>query len=152
MARTVVVGQETYKLRNIVGVWLGLPIITFGIYSFVWYYKINSEARRYLGDDRISPGISLLAFSLGGLLIVPPFISVYNTGKRIQRMQVQAGLQSQIEPVLCLVLCFVLGLETLYMQSHLNRIWEAAGAGTPGSQDLALPTVDTGFSESPPRR
>jgi hypothetical protein len=71
MARSVVVGGEQYKIRNIVGVWLGLPLITLGIYHFVWWYKINNEARRYLRDVRISPGLSLLAILVGWLLIVP---------------------------------------------------------------------------------
>jgi Domain of unknown function (DUF4234) len=29
------------KRRNPLGVWLGLPLITLGIYVFVWYYKIH---------------------------------------------------------------------------------------------------------------
>jgi hypothetical protein len=124
MAQTVVVGGETFKRRNIVGVWLGLPLITLGIYHFVWYYKINDEARRYLKDNSIRPGMSLLAISLGIFLIVPPFLSVYRTCGRIQRMEEQAGLTSTIEPVLGLILAF-LGFHSLYMQSHLNRIWDA---------------------------
>ncbi|MDQ6712097.1 MAG: DUF4234 domain-containing protein, partial [Candidatus Dormibacteraeota bacterium] len=48
MAQNVVVDGETFKRRNVVGVWLGLPLITFGIYHIVWYYKINNEARRFL--------------------------------------------------------------------------------------------------------
>jgi len=124
MAQIVVVGSQTFKRRNIIGVWLGLPLITLGIYHLVWYYKINNEARRYLADDKISPGISLLAITLGAFLIIPPFVSVYNTGSRIARMQERAGLDSRIEPVLGLLLTFVFGLHTLYMQSHLNRIWD----------------------------
>ena len=124
MAKEVVVDNETYKERNVAGVWLGLPLITLGIYTLVWYYKINNEARRYLRDDSIKPGMSLLAFTLGAILIVPPFISLYNTGKRIQRMQQQAGLTSQIEPVFCILLTFLLRLETLYMQAALNEIWQ----------------------------
>ncbi len=76
MARTLVIGNETFKRRNIVGVWLGLPLITFGIYHFVWYYKINNEARRFLRDESIKPWISLLAITLGALLVIPPFVSV----------------------------------------------------------------------------
>ena len=61
MAQQVVIGNETFKRRHPVGVWLGLPLITLFIYYFVWYYKINNEARRYLRDPSIRPGISLLA-------------------------------------------------------------------------------------------
>ena len=124
MAQTVVVGNQTFKRRNIVAVWIGLPLITLGIYRLVWYYKINNEARRYLGDEKISPGISLLAVTLGAFLIIPPFVSIYNTCSRIGRMQERAGLDSRIEPVIGLLLVFVFALDTLYMQSHLNRIWD----------------------------
>ncbi len=124
MAQIVVVGSDTFKKRNIVGVWLGLPLITLGIYSLVWVYKINDEARRYLRDNSIRPGRSLLAVTLGIFLIAPPFISIYRTCSRIQRMEEQAGLRSSIEPVLGLILAF-LGFHPLYMQSHLNRVWDA---------------------------
>jgi hypothetical protein len=136
MARTVVVDNQTFKRRNIVGVWLGLPLITFGIYHLVWYFKINDEARRFLRDDSISPAISVLAITLGAFLIIPPFISVYQTGVRIQRMQERAGLRSRIEPIIGLALTFVFGLHTLYMQSHLNQIWDRylrSGADQPGA-------------------
>jgi hypothetical protein len=39
-------------------------------------------------------------------------------------MQERAGLSSRIEPVVGLLLMFVFGLHTLYLQSHLNRIWD----------------------------
>jgi hypothetical protein len=134
MARTVVIGNETFKRRNIVGVWLGLPLITFGIYHLVWYYKINTVLR----DGGISPGISLLAITLGAFLILPPFVSVYQTGVRIQRMQERAALTSRIEPILGFLLTFVFGLHTLYMQSHLNQIWDTY-LRTATAQPGALP-------------
>ncbi len=143
MAQNVVVDGETFKRRNVVGVWLGLPLITFGIYHIVWYYKINNEARRFLRDESIKPVISVLAITLGAFLIIPPFVSVYQTGVRIQRMQERAGLPSRIEPVLALLLTFVFGLHTLYIQSHLNQIWDGylrPGTAQPGS----LPAAPTG--------
>jgi hypothetical protein len=33
------------KTRNIFLVWFVWPLITLGIYFFVWYYKVNREAR-----------------------------------------------------------------------------------------------------------
>jgi hypothetical protein len=106
-------------------VWLGLPLITLGIYTLVWYYKINNEAKRYLADESISPGVSLLAVTLGGILIVPPFVSIYNTCKRIRRMEEQAGIPGLIEPGIGVVLLFAFSFTYFYMQSHLNRIWDA---------------------------
>jgi Domain of unknown function (DUF4234) len=124
MAETVLVGNQTYKKRNVVAVWIGLPLITLGIYSFVWIYKVNDEARRFLGDDSIRPAMSVLAFFPGSLLIVPPYICIYRTGKRIARMEALAGSPNRAEPVVGLLLGFVFALYSLYYQGHLNSLWD----------------------------
>ena len=140
MAQTVAIAGETFKKRNIIGVWLGLPIITLGIYSLVWIYKVNNEARRYLGDDTIKPGRSVLAFLPGALLIIPPYIAIYRLGKRIARMEEACGLSSRVEPVLGLVLSFIYGAHTLYYQSHLNGIWDRyLGTTEPAPHAIAPP-------------
>jgi Domain of unknown function (DUF4234) len=124
MSQIVVIGNQTYKKRNVVGVWLGLPLITLGIYSYVWIYKVNDEARRFLGDDSIRPSLSVLAFIPGALLIIPPFVAIYRLGKRIARMEAAAGSPNRAEPVVGLVLGFVFGLYSLYYQDHLNGLWD----------------------------
>ena len=124
MAQTVVIGNQTYKRRNIVAVWIGLPFITLGIYSYVWIYKVNDEARRFLGDDSIKPALSVLAFIPGALLIVPPLVALYRLGKRIARMEAAAGSPNRAEPVVGLVLGFILSLYSLYYQDHLNGLWD----------------------------
>ena len=97
MAEIVTIEGQEFKQRNIWAVWIGLPLITLGIYSLVWYFKINDEARRYLRDESIRPGISVLAVTLGALVIVPAFVSIWNTANCIQRMQQNAGVERQIE-------------------------------------------------------
>ena len=132
MAQPVVVGGETFKRRSPIGVWLGLPLITLGVYFFVYWYKINNEARRYLRDPSINPGVSLLAVLLGWILIVPPFVSVYTTAGRVRRMQENARIQDRIDPWIALLLRFFFGLDVLYLQINLNKIWDAylgVGAG-----------------------
>ncbi len=124
MAEIVTVNGHQFKRRNIVAVWLGLPLVTIGVYTYVWYYKVNSEARRYLNDPSIRPGISLLAITLGWLLIVPPFLSIHNTALRVRRMQQQAGLTELAKPWVVVVLVFIYGLWTLYVQNALNDIWD----------------------------
>ncbi len=124
MSQIVIIGNQAYKKRNIVAVWLGLPLITLGIYSYVWIYKVNDEARRYLGDNSIRPALSVLAFFPGFLLIVPPFIAIYRLGTRIARMEAAAGSPNRCEPVVGLVLGFVLSLYPLYYQDHLNGLWD----------------------------
>lgn len=132
MAELVTVEGEQYKRRSPLGVW-GLAFITVGIYGLVWYYKTNDEARRYLRDERIRPGIALLAILVGWVLIVPPFISYYRTGERIQRMQERAGVTNQISPAIGLLASFVASLHLVYMQEHLNRVWTAVTAARPAA-------------------
>ena len=124
MAEIVTIEGQQFKKRNIFGVWLGLPLITLGVYTFVWYYKINDEARRYLRDESIRPGMSVLAVTLGALVIVPLFVSIWNTAGRIKRMQDNAGVDQKIEPILGLIGAFVASLWTLYYQYSLNKIWD----------------------------
>jgi hypothetical protein len=124
MSQLVVIGNQTYKKRNVIAVWLGLPLITLGIYSFVWIYKVNDEARRFLGDNSIRPALSVLAFIPGAILIIPPFIAIYRLGTRIARMEAAAGSPNRAEPVVGLVLGFVFSLYSLYYQDHLNGLWD----------------------------
>lgn len=130
------------------GVWLGLPLITLGIYVFVWYYKVNNEARRYLQDPSIRPGRSLLAITLGWLIIVPPYISIYRTAQRIQRMQANANVPDRAEPWIALLLTLVAGLYPLYLQIQLNKIWDAYLGRTPAPS--AYPTPLPPPTPSPP--
>jgi hypothetical protein len=121
MAEVVVVEGESFKKRSPWGVWL-LGFITIGIYGLVWYYKINDEARRYLRDQAIRPGLAVLA------LFVPivNYVSIYRTGQRIQRMEDKVGVQRAVEPIIGLLGAFFLGLYVVYYQSHLNGVWDRA--------------------------
>lgn len=119
------------KRRGPFAVWL-LAIITFGIYGLVWYYKINREARD-LGAGT-SPGTSLLAITLGGFIIVPPFVSIYNTGERIAASQRAAGIAPTCNPVVGLLLwIFVFSTGSVYYQSEMNKIWDHYGTPQEGS-------------------
>jgi Domain of unknown function (DUF4234) len=141
MSQTVVIGNQTYKKRNIVGVWLGLPFITLGIYSYVWIYKVNDEARRFLRDDSIKPALSVLAFIPGAILVIPPLVTIYRTGKRIARMEEVGGSPSRASGGLGLLLAFIFTLYPLYYQSHLNGLWDRYiwAGGVPPTAPPALP-------------
>lgn len=77
----------TAKIRNPLGV-IGLTLITLGIYYFFWYYFVNREMKD-LGESRgtdecgESPGTSVVAITLGAFIIVPAFLSHYNSFKRM---------------------------------------------------------------------
>jgi hypothetical protein len=92
MAEILTIQGQQYKKRSSLGV-LGLSFITLSIYFFVWYYKINDEVRRFENDQTISPTRSLMAMIFGWLIIVPPFIAMYNTAKRVQTMETRVGVR-----------------------------------------------------------
>jgi ACR3 family arsenite efflux pump ArsB len=126
MAEMVTTHGQQYMKRNPLGV-LGLSIITLGIYFFVWYYKINDELRRVQHDETISPMRSLMAMIFGWLIIVPPFIAMWNTAKHVQGMETRLGVTQTVEPAIAVILMFLFSLGNgIYLQDHLNRGWDAA--------------------------
>ena len=143
MAELVTIEGQQYLKRDPLGV-LGLSFITIGIYYFYWYYKVNDEIRRYEKDDSVRPGIALLAVTLGWLIIVPPFISVYNTSKHIVRMEERAGVAQVLSPAINVVLLIVVSIAIgLYSQEHLNKVWDAGA-------NLGLPPASPGTMPPPP--
>jgi cytochrome bd-type quinol oxidase subunit 2 len=112
------------KVRRPWGVFF-LSLVTVGIYYLVWYFKTNKELRSF-GID-VSPGIALLAVSLGGILIIPPFVSQWRFYKRIGRAQQNVEMDHRISHVtgfvLYLIALIFLPIEVVYAQHHLNRLW-----------------------------
>jgi Domain of unknown function (DUF4234) len=149
MAEIVTIEGQEFKRRSPWGVW-GLGFLTLGIYHFFWYYKINDEARRYLRDETIRPGVALAAILIGWILILPPYISVYRTGDRVRRMQAQVGVTRGTEPVLGLIAAFFLSLHVPYYQSGLNRVWDSHGAGAQVPQAPPVPPPPATQLPSPP--
>ncbi len=121
------------KNRNPILVWLVWPILTLGIYHLVWYYKIHNEMLRFDSRQQINPAGSLLTILFGWIIIVPPFISYFNTGNRIANAQRAAGLPATANPWIGFILLFIFGLTPLYYQFELNKIVDryAAPEGAP---------------------
>jgi Domain of unknown function (DUF4234) len=128
------------KVRSVVWV-IVLELVTLSIYGFFWWYFIHRELRDY-GKARgttelgTSPGTSLLAVTLGLLVIVPALVSIFNGFKRVQAAQRLTG----IEPLngwigLILFLVFYPALMG-YMQSGLNAVWQAQA---PAAQAQPVP-------------
>jgi Domain of unknown function (DUF4234) len=122
------------KIRHPLAVF-GLVFLTLGIYYFVWYYKVNRELRdlgRATGEEaRLgrSPFSSLLAITIGWLIIVPPFVSFYRTFQRIEAAQETSGARQRVNVWLGFIL-YLIGLlafpvEMIYAQSELNAVWRA---------------------------
>jgi hypothetical protein len=141
MAETVTIQGQSYLRRNPLGV-LGLSVITLGIYFFYWFWKINDELRLYTHDESISPTRSLMAMLFGWLIIVPPFIAMYNTSKHVQDAEQRLGVQPQLEPALTIVFLLIVAIgNTVYVQEHLNRIWDRASPSNEpaGASDPPIP-------------
>jgi hypothetical protein len=132
-----------------------LPIVTLGIYAIFWYYYINREMAdlgRAKGTDELgdSPGKSVLAITLGALIIVPAVISIVHTAQRIQAAQRLTGIEPQMNGWLALVLALVISPAFYaYEQSELNKVWRklqaqpAVEAGTPAPAPVEQPPAPT---------
>ena len=131
------------KIRNPLGV-VGLTLITLGIYWWVWYYKVNKEMAA-IGKARgseecgTSPGTSLLAITLGALIIVPPFVSLYKTWARLRAAERLTGTPEGMDPGLGFLLSVLLSPVGSYiLQANMNKVLKQQ-AGGPAVEPAAVP-------------
>ncbi len=129
MAEEIAIRGSNYpaKQRNPLAP-LGLAIITFGIYGIFWYYFINKELAE-LGKARgttelgESPGTSVLAVTLGALIIVPAILSYWNTWKRHQAARQMFGVTEGIDPVPgFLLMLFIWPAGAYFLQDGQNAV------------------------------
>ena len=133
MAETVTIEGRPYLKRDPLGV-LGLMFITLGIYFLYWYWKVNEDLRTFDHDESISPTRSLMAMIFGWIVIVPPFIAMYNTAKHVRSVEDRRGIQPALEPALVIILMLLFSIGNgLYIQEHLNRIWDRAAGDAQGA-------------------
>jgi hypothetical protein len=121
------------KRRNPVAAWIGLPLITLGIYHLVWYYKIHNEIAK-IDRQRTVPTIGpVLVLLFLWWTIIAPLRSYYNTGNHIRDAQRAAGLAATCSGAAGMLLMLVLGVGTLYYQAELNKIADRYMPDTPGT-------------------
>jgi small-conductance mechanosensitive channel len=119
----------TAKIRSPLAVAI-FVLITLGIYSWFYWYFINREMRDYgraKGTDELgtSPGTSVLAVTLGALIIVPAIVSIVRTFGRVQKTQRLAG-ETPLNGWIALILIIVISPAFYaYLQSGLNGAWRA---------------------------
>lgn len=112
---------------------LGLCLITLGIYYVFWYYFINREMRDLGNSNGVdlgqSPGMSVLAVTLGAIIIIPPFVSIWNTGRRMEGAQRTTGVSGGSGPLFFVlhIVPIVSLFAPVYMQTELNKAWHAIG-------------------------
>jgi hypothetical protein len=118
--------QNEVKVRNPWAVAL-LPLITFGIYHLVWWYRINRELRDFgstKGQDLgQNPTNSLLALFPGIILIVPPLVSYYRGVQRVQAASDLAGKEAPNGWIALLLYLLLSPALWAYMQVALNEVW-----------------------------
>jgi hypothetical protein len=139
MAEELQIGQTgaVAKARNPLGV-VGLSLITLLIYYLFWWYFINREMRD-LGRARNtdlgqSPGNSVLAISLGALVIVPAIVTMWRTCERIESSQAAAGVDRRASgPVIFVLLLLIGPVGIWYAQRELNKAWTSQAAIEPPS-------------------
>jgi hypothetical protein len=141
MAQEVTLGRGGLgKLRSF-GVGLTLTVVTFGFYFYFWYWFVNDELKDVgaANDDpnlaSSSPATSLLAVTLGALLVIPAWLSYYNYGQRIRRAEAAVGVpeSERISPPLAFLLLFPGGLLVIptlvhywYVTKHQNMALRGA--------------------------
>jgi Domain of unknown function (DUF4234) len=131
---------STAKIRNPLGV-VGLSLITIGIYFFFWWYYINRElselGRARNTDLGQNPTNSVLAITLGALIVVPAIVTMWTTSARIENAQVTVGIDRPASgPVIFILLLLIGPVGIWYAQDQLNKVWTAqaaAGAATPSA-------------------
>ncbi len=139
------------KIRNPLGV-VALSFVTLGIYSIFWYYFVNKEmaavgrARNSneLGD---SPGTSVLAVTLGVVLIVPPFVSLYNAWKRLNSGERLTGLTGLEAALGFLLAIFISPVAQYIFQSNWNKVLDAQTDSAPVQ---VAPSATVPVTEPPP--
>lgn len=151
-------GDSQVKVREPVNVAL-LSFFTAGIYGIFWYYFVNRELAdlgRSRGTDELgdSPGTSVLAVTLGALVIVPAIISIIHTAKRIEAAQRLSGRQEMMSVGLAVVAWIVFfPVGAWYAQSELNKVWatetEQSGEAQaiPSGSPAAPEATERGVSE-----
>jgi len=122
-----------------------LPFVTFGIYHFVWWYKINKELKAY-GDAKgydlgQNPTNSLLALIPGFIIIVPPLVSYWRGTKRVMGAAELGGKEPVNGWIALLLYLFISPAMFAYLQVSLNHVWEQDAEPLPGHE--APPVSDS---------
>ncbi|MDL4821134.1 DUF4234 domain-containing protein [Actinomadura opuntiae] len=128
---------QNMKRRNPVGAWLGLPIITLGIYGLVWTFKVHDELYKY--DQRTGDAATnaLLSMIFGFITLgIWPLVMWCKLGGRIAQAQRAAGLPASCSGGMGFLLG-ILGFGVLYYQIQLNKVADRYG-DTPAGQQVSL--------------
>ncbi len=159
-------GPEQAKIRSPWAPAL-LPYVTLGIYSLVWWYKINREMAdlgRKRGTTELGekPVNSLLALFPGGLIIVPAIWTIVTTYQRSKKAQQMIGVSESNQLngwIYAIALLVISPVAYAYLQDGLNKVWridsgiEPAGGLPPATwspEDVPQQQMSQGQPVAPP--
>lgn len=115
------------KVRS-TGVCILLTIVTLGIYSLYWYFKVHQEMKDHSGYGVGGPIALLLAIFVG---IVMPFLSSHEVGD----LYVRQGRPAPVTALtglwfLLLSWFFLVGAIVWFVRTNgaLNDYWKSVGA------------------------
>ena len=117
-------GENPYgiEIRDSTMTWI-LSLVTCGIWGIIWYYKIQEELGQWSrGRIEVNPTNSVLAITLGGCVIVPPFLSLNGTGERVAQAQQMAGLPVQASGMMTILFAFLFSYHIKWLTDQLNEI------------------------------
>ena len=125
------VGKERFVLTPLL-----LPIVTLGIYSLVWLYKIHNEMLNHTWNREISPGKSI------GFLFIPIFnvfwgiYLLFHVPSLIKEMEMDDEIPMADQTNAGLIgVCGVIPVVNLawapLVQNALNRHWRRHRSDSP---------------------
>jgi hypothetical protein len=143
MAQTLTIPGTDVRVKPRNPVAVGFLSLTIVYIPFHWYF-INRELRdlgRARGWDLgSSPGVSVLAGTLGALVIVPPYWTAYTTTERIKNAQIYTGRKDWLEGWIGLLMLFLMApLLFGFAQDQLNKVWQNLGLPTPYEKQTLPP-------------
>ncbi len=115
------------KRRNPFGVWLGLPIVTLGIYGVVWFYLVHSELSGFDRRRGVSTAMALCSVFFGWITLgIWPLVMWVKLAGHINAAQRSAGLEPSCSGGLGFLLA-IFGFGSLYYQLELNKVADRYG-------------------------
>lgn len=124
-----------------------LLIFTFGIWYFIWIYRMTGYLNQVKDEPERNPTTKLL------LCLFVPFYSiywVYKSAQRIDKLAALKGVRSDLSTI-CLTLAIFIGIiPPILMQDKINEIITAGNGATHSEQHTAQavsPQVNFGAAE-----
>jgi hypothetical protein len=110
------------------GVSIALTVITLGIYSIVWFYKVHSEMKAHTGGAGLGGGLAaVLALFLG---IVMPFVTSSEVGDLYRRAGMAAPVSGATGLWYFPGTFIVIGPLVWFIKTNaaVNSYWRSLGA------------------------